>query len=122
MLLSGINEKQQFSKYAFDRKPVGLPDCSPMPTYQYDDEKLRRYASDMNLPVEVRKNAYMVLAVNSKLYEAMQHYKEKACESLDTPAVPLPRRGHSASGRVEPRLFGTRLHRERMLQRNDMAL
>ena len=91
-LLPGTYSKPpgvRFSKYGFNKKPVGLPSCAPGSAGEkrFDYDKLRAIQQDTAKPLEDRKAAYMARVVHTGLMEAMQHYRERAgCKDL--PEVP----------------------------------
>eukprot|EP00873_Tetraselmis_striata_P011053 jgi/Tetstr1/431317/TSEL_021009.t1 len=69
----------RFSKYEWNRAPLGLPTCDPLPEYRYDNDKLDKIIANQSIPDMARRHAFMVRWVPSALYRALQHYQAIAC-------------------------------------------
>jgi len=124
----GTGGHYKFSKYEFERKPMGTADCTPMPKYKYDNSRVEAVQKDPNVPAEDQKHAYMLRAVASGLHEALSHYRTVACspDELEAAARNGPPEQKWLSEKAPPRrqqsgraadtnkapLFGTKRHRD----------
>ena len=62
------------------RVPVGLPDCAgPLKEYPYSNERLLEVQHNTSEALKTRISAFMLRAVASSVWEALEHYKLEAC-------------------------------------------
>ena len=79
----GAGSMDQFDKrqrFRDGRVPAGLPDCAgPLKEYPYRNERLLEAQRNTSEALRTRISAFMLRAVASSVWEALEHYKLEAC-------------------------------------------
>ena len=79
----GVGSMDQFDKrqrFRDGRVPAGLPDCAGyLKEYPYSNERLLEVQHNTSEALKTRISAFMLRAVASSVWEALEHYKLEAC-------------------------------------------
>ena len=84
----GVGSMDQFDKrqrFRDGRVPAGLPDCAagPLKEYPYRNDRLLEVQRNTSEALRTRMGAFMLRAVASSVWEALQHYRLAACGDGD---------------------------------------